>query len=103
MCKLNFFSKWKRHQEMPSVNVETARKTHCLNHASTVRGYVVSLQPNGFAVVRLDDNREAIFRRFDVLGTRVPMGEKIHEGSRIKALSVDDIDGVVHLKEVSLA
>lgn len=68
-----------------------------------VYGRVVSMQPNGFGVVKLEGEGEGYFDRFDVLGTEVRARGRIHEGARVKARPTTVQKELMHLTEVSLA
>lgn len=66
-------------------------------------GRVVSVQPNGFTIVKLNDGGEAVFDRFDVLGSKVRVKGRIREGMRVRATRDETPGEIVHLKDVSPA
>jgi len=81
------------------------RTTENLMAVKVVYGRVVSMQPNGFGVVKLEGEGEGegYFDRFDVLGTEVRAKGRIHEGARVKARPTTFQKELMHLTEVSLA
>lgn len=68
-----------------------------------VRGRLVVLQPNGFGLVRLDNNEEAFFRGSDLSASRARVKGKVKAGCRVvgKIAREERAGNSIHLVEVA--
>lgn len=70
-----------------------------------VSGRLVVLQPNGFGLVRLDNNEEAFFRGSDLSASRARVKGKVREGCRVigRIAQEERAGNSIHLVEVARA
>lgn len=100
------------YNEVVSNSTRTGSKAPSETPSETIKGYadpalvrgkLVVLQPNGFGLVRLDNNEEAFFRGSDLSASRARVKGKVKAGCRVvgKIAREERAGNSIHLVEVA--